>query len=50
MKAAGYKRAPKRITLGTTAYTAIHRALTDRLAALRRRRILPFSTNFQATV
>jgi len=38
--------APKRIALGSDAYGAIHRALTDRLAALEAQRELAFSTDF----
>jgi NAD(P)-dependent dehydrogenase (short-subunit alcohol dehydrogenase family) len=38
--------APKRIALGSDAYGAIHKALTDRLAALEEQREVAFSTNF----
>ena len=38
--------APKRIALGTDSYTAIHKALTERLAALEAQRDLAFSTDF----
>jgi NAD(P)-dependent dehydrogenase (short-subunit alcohol dehydrogenase family) len=38
--------APKRIALGRDAYGAIHKALTERLAALEAQRELAFSTDF----
>jgi NAD(P)-dependent dehydrogenase (short-subunit alcohol dehydrogenase family) len=38
--------APKRIALGSDAYSAIHKALTDRLAALEGQREVAFSTDF----
>jgi len=38
--------APKRIALGSDAYGAIHKALTDRLAALEAQRDVSFSTDF----
>jgi len=38
--------APKRIALGSDAYGAIHKALTDRLSALEAQRELAFSTDF----
>jgi NAD(P)-dependent dehydrogenase (short-subunit alcohol dehydrogenase family) len=37
--------APKRIVLGSDAYTMIHKALTDRLAALEAQKDLAFSTD-----
>jgi hypothetical protein len=37
--------APKRIALGSDAYGAIHKALTDRLAVLEAQRDLAFSTD-----
>ena len=37
---------PKRIALGSDAFGAIHKALTDRLAALEAQRELAFSTDF----
>jgi NAD(P)-dependent dehydrogenase (short-subunit alcohol dehydrogenase family) len=39
--------APRRMALGSDAYAAIHKALTDRLAALEAQRDLAFSTDFQ---
>ena len=39
-------RAPKRIALGSDAYGAIHKALTERLATLEAQRDLAFSTDF----
>jgi hypothetical protein len=39
--------APKRIALGSDAYGAIHKALTDRLAALEAQREVAFSTDFR---
>jgi NAD(P)-dependent dehydrogenase (short-subunit alcohol dehydrogenase family) len=38
--------APKRIALGSDAYGAIHKALTDRVSALEAQRELAFSTDF----
>jgi NAD(P)-dependent dehydrogenase (short-subunit alcohol dehydrogenase family) len=38
--------APKRIALGSDAYLAIHKALTDRLTALEAQREVAFSTDF----
>lgn len=38
--------APKRIVLGSDAYGAIHKALTDRLAGLEAQREVAFSTDF----
>jgi NAD(P)-dependent dehydrogenase (short-subunit alcohol dehydrogenase family) len=38
--------APKRIALGSDAYGAIHKALTDRLSALEAQRVVAFSTDF----
>jgi hypothetical protein len=38
--------APKRIALGSDAYIAIHKALTDRLTALEAQREVAFSTDF----
>lgn len=38
--------APRRIALGSDAYGAIHKALTDRLAALEAQREVAFSTDF----
>jgi NAD(P)-dependent dehydrogenase (short-subunit alcohol dehydrogenase family) len=38
--------APKRIALGSDAYGAIHKALTDRLTALEAQREVAFSTDF----
>jgi len=38
--------APRRIALGSDAYGAIHKALTDRLAALETQKDLAFSTDF----
>jgi NAD(P)-dependent dehydrogenase (short-subunit alcohol dehydrogenase family) len=38
--------APKRITLGSDAYATIHKALTERLAALEAQKDLAFSTDF----
>jgi NAD(P)-dependent dehydrogenase (short-subunit alcohol dehydrogenase family) len=38
--------APKRIALGSDAYGAIHKALTDRLSALEAQSELAFSTDF----
>lgn len=38
--------APKRIALGSDAYGAIHKALTDRLAALEEQRDIAVSTDF----
>jgi NAD(P)-dependent dehydrogenase (short-subunit alcohol dehydrogenase family) len=38
--------APKRIALGSDAYSAIHKALTDRLSALEAKREVAFSTDF----
>jgi NAD(P)-dependent dehydrogenase (short-subunit alcohol dehydrogenase family) len=38
--------APKRIALGSDAYAAIHKALTDRLSALEAQREVAFSTDF----
>ena len=38
--------APKRIALGSDAYGAIQKALTDRLSALEAQRELAFSTDF----
>jgi len=38
--------APNRIALGSDAYGAIHKALTDRLAALEARKEVAFSTDF----
>jgi hypothetical protein len=37
--------APKRLALGSDAYGAIHKALTDRLAVLEAQRDLAFSTD-----
>jgi hypothetical protein len=37
--------APKRIALGSDAYNAIHKALTDRLAVLEAQKELAFSTD-----
>jgi hypothetical protein len=37
--------APKRIALGSDSYTAIHKALTERLAALEAQKHLAFSTD-----
>jgi hypothetical protein len=37
--------APKRIALGSDAYAAIHKALTERLAALEAQKDLAFSTD-----
>lgn len=37
--------APKRIALGSDAYAAIHKALTDRLAILEAQKDLAFSTD-----
>jgi NAD(P)-dependent dehydrogenase (short-subunit alcohol dehydrogenase family) len=42
----GHEPAPKRIALGSDAYGAIHKALTDRLAILEAQRDLAFSTDF----
>jgi hypothetical protein len=42
------ERAPKRLALGSEAYTMIHEALTERLAALEAQRGLAFSTDFTA--
>jgi hypothetical protein len=39
--------APQRIALGSDAYGAIHKALTDRLAALEGQREVAFSTDFR---
>ena len=41
--------APKRIALGSDAYTMIHKALTDRLAALEAQKDLAFSTDLPAS-
>jgi NAD(P)-dependent dehydrogenase (short-subunit alcohol dehydrogenase family) len=38
--------APKRIALGSDAYTMIHKALTDRLAGLEAQKDLAYSTDF----
>jgi len=38
--------APKRIALGSDSYTTIHKALTERLAALEAQKDLAFSTDF----
>ncbi|MDY0747788.1 SDR family oxidoreductase [Paucibacter sp. R3-3] len=40
--------APKRLALGSDAYTAMHKALTTRLAELEAQRELAFSTDFPA--
>ena len=40
--------APKRIALGSDSYTAIHKALTERLAALEAQKHLAFSTDLPA--
>ena len=40
--------APKRIALGSDSYTVIHKALTERLAALEEQKDLAFSTDFSA--
>lgn len=40
--------APKRIVLGSDAYTTIHKALTERLAALEAQKKLAFSTDFSS--
>jgi hypothetical protein len=40
--------APARITLGSDAYSCVHAALSDRLAALEAQRDLPLSTDFPA--
>jgi hypothetical protein len=40
--------APKRIALGSDAYAAIHKALTERLAALEAQKDLALSTDFLA--
>lgn len=40
--------APKRIALGSDSYTAIHKALTERLATLEAQKDLAFSTDFPA--
>jgi hypothetical protein len=39
---------PKRIALGSDAYAAIHKALTERLAALEAQKDLALSTDFLA--
>jgi len=39
--------APKRIALGSDAYTAMHKQLSDRLAALEAQKDLAFSTDCQ---
>jgi hypothetical protein len=41
--------ASKRIALGRDAYTMIHKALTDRLAALEAQKDLAFSTDLPAS-
>jgi hypothetical protein len=38
--------APKRVALGSDAYGAIHKALTDRLSALEAQRDVAFLTDF----
>lgn len=40
--------APKRLTLGSDAYALVHKALTERLAALEEQRDLAFSTDVEA--
>lgn len=40
--------APKRIRLGSDSYTAIHKALTERLAAFEAQKDLAFSTDLPA--
>jgi hypothetical protein len=40
--------APKRIALGSDAYTMIHKALTERLAAFEAQKDLAFSTGLPA--
>jgi NAD(P)-dependent dehydrogenase (short-subunit alcohol dehydrogenase family) len=42
------EKAPKRLVLGSDAYSMIHRALTERLAALEAQKGLAFSTDFIA--
>jgi NAD(P)-dependent dehydrogenase (short-subunit alcohol dehydrogenase family) len=42
------EKAPKRLVLGSDAYTMIHNALTERLAALEAQKSLAFSTDFIA--
>jgi hypothetical protein len=39
-------RGPRRIALGSDAYGAIHKALTDRLTVLEAQREVAFSTDF----
>jgi NAD(P)-dependent dehydrogenase (short-subunit alcohol dehydrogenase family) len=43
------EKAPKRLVLGSDAYTMIHEALTERLAALEAQKSLAFSTDFIAS-
>ena len=40
--------APKRIALGSDAYTIIHKALTERLTTLEAQKDLAFSTDLSA--
>ena len=40
--------APRRITLGSDAYTILHKALSERLALLETQRDLAFSTDLPA--
>jgi hypothetical protein len=40
--------APKRLALGSDAYTMIHKALTERLAALEAQKAVAVSTDFPA--
>lgn len=40
------KPAPKRVTLGSDAYNAIHQSLSDRLKGLEAQKELAFSTDF----
>jgi hypothetical protein len=42
----GQEPAPKRIALGSDAFAAIHKALTDRVATLEAQKELAFSTDF----
>ena len=49
IESADQNPAPKRIALGSDAYTIIHKALADRLAILDAEKELAFSTDFPAT-
>lgn len=50
IEAADAESAPLRLTLGSDAYQAIHKSLTDRLARLEEQKEIAFSTDFKTKI